>query len=101
MSAINISTQIPNSIVTLEQHIAWAGLTLGRINPTAGVLEAQNRTESVVQTAIFTAADDTTRLLVRASLELDPAFMSNNSKKLWMFVREFSNVAIPAAFTQN
>jgi hypothetical protein len=50
-----------------------------------------------MQNSIFTAADDTLRLLIRSSIELDPDYVSDRSKKLWMFAQEFENIAIPAA----
>lgn len=100
MSAVVIAN-IPNQISLLEQHLAWAGLTLSAINPTLGVLETESRTEIVAQAMIFNAADNTTRLLIRASLPLDPSFKSDRSKKLWMFAEEISNTAIPAGFLAN
>lgn len=101
MSSLNLANQIPNSIVTLEQHAAWSILALARINPNLAVLETEARAELAVQTGIFRAADETTRLLLRASIELDPAFSSDTSKKLWMFAREFGQTQIPASFTTN
>jgi hypothetical protein len=101
MTAINLATDIPNAIVTLEQLHAWSGTLLKRLNPTLAVLEAENLAQFVMQDGIFSAADNSDRLLVRASLEIDPDYKSDRSKKLWMFAREFSNVAIPAAFKTN
>lgn len=101
MTAINIATQIPNSIVTIEQLAAWSLLTLSRINPSLAILETDARAELAIQNGIFTAADETTRLLLRASIELDPAYLSDRSKKLWMFAKEFSQTQIPASFTTN
>jgi hypothetical protein len=101
MTAINLAADIPNAIVTLEQLDAWVGLTIARINPSLAVLEAENYAQFVAQSGIFSAADNSNRLLVRTSLKLDPNYISDRSKKLWMFVEEFSNVAIPAAFKVN
>ncbi|KAM3090541.1 hypothetical protein ACKFKF_34685 [Phormidesmis sp. 146-12] len=101
MTTINLATDIPNSIVTLEQLHAWTSLTLGVLNPTLAVLEAADRAEFVVQTGVYKVADNTNRLLTRASISLDPSFMSDRSKKLWMFAQEFSNIAIPAGFKDN
>lgn len=101
MTAINIATQIPNSIVTLEQLVVWGIVTLGRVNPTTAVLETDTRAELAVQTGVFSAADETTRFMGRVSIELDPAFMSNRDKKFWMFAEEFGDVQVPAAYTSN
>ena len=101
MTAINIATDIPNAIVTLEQLNAWSGLTLSRINPTLAILEAENYVQFVMQSGIFSAADNSNRLVQRSSYALDMNYISDRSKKLWMFANEFSNVAIPAAFKAN
>lgn len=91
----------PNSIVTVEQLHAWTGVLLARIYPNLAVLETDARSEAVVQTQIFTAADNSTRLLIRSSLNLDPSVFSDRSKKLWMFANEFGNVVIPSGFLSN
>jgi hypothetical protein len=101
VTTLNLTTDIPNAIVTLEQLHAWSGLTLARINPSLAILEAENFAQYVMQSGIFSAADNSNRLLTRASLSLDMNYISDRSKKLWMFVDEFSNVAIPAAFKAN
>lgn len=101
MTTLNIALDIPPSIVTLEQLHAWSGLTLTRINPTLAILEAENFSQFVVQSGVFSAADNSNRLLTRASLKLDPNYVSDRSKKLWMFVDEYSNTAIPDAFKVN
>jgi hypothetical protein len=101
MTAINLAGDVPNAIVTLEQLNAWCGLTIARINPSLATLEAENYAQFVAQSGIFSSADNTNRLLIRTSLALDPNYISDRSKKLWMFVNEFSNVAIPAAFKAN
>ncbi len=101
MTQIVLATDVPSDINTLERHIAWAGYSLAFVNPTLGVLETADRAEMVAQAAIFRAADNTYRLLVRACIPIDPAFMSDRTKKAWMFAQEVSNVALPAAFKAN
>jgi hypothetical protein len=101
MTTINISSQIPSNIDLLERHLAWAALALDFINPTIAVLETPDRAEKCVQSSIFQAADNTYRLLVRATLPLDQAYMSDRTKKLWMHVQELSNVSLPSGFTTN
>ncbi|GAP99127.1 hypothetical protein [Leptolyngbya sp. NIES-2104] len=100
MSAVNIQTQIPNSITTLEQLAAWVVLCLCRVNPTDSVLESDTIRELIAQNGIFRAADGTDRLFLRLSLELDPEFKTD-SRKLWMSVKEISQAQIPVAYTTN
>ncbi len=101
MTTLSIATQVPSQIDLLERHLAWSALALDFLNPTIAVLETPDRAEKCVQTSIFQAADNTYRLLVRATLPLDASYVNDRSKKLWMFVQELSNVALPAGFTAN
>lgn len=101
MTTITIPAQIPSNIALLEQHMAWSALALDFLNPTIAVLETPERAEKCAQTSIFQAADNTYRLLVRATLPLDPTYVSDRSKKLWMFVQELSNTSLPSGFTSN
>jgi hypothetical protein len=101
MTALNLSTQIPPAINTVEGAAAWALLTLQTMNPQMRVLETDLANERVVDSGIFKAADGTTRLWMRVSFEIDPAWASDNSKKFWLQVKEFSQTQIPSAFTSN
>lgn len=101
MTTLSISTQLPSNIDLLERHLAWSALALDFLNPTIAVLETPDRVEKCAQTSIFQAADNTYRLLVRATLPLDASYVNDRSKKLWMFVQELNNVALPAGFTAN
>lgn len=100
MTALNIATQIPSSIVTLEQLVAWGALTLSRMYPDKSVLESETVRELSVQAGIFTSAEETTQLLLRLSLKLDPAYITD-TRKLWMSVDELGSGNIPASFTSN
>lgn len=101
MSSLVIATSIPTNINTLETLIAWAGLTYAFTTPTLSVNESLNNPQKVAQAQIFQDATNAYRILVRASLPLDPTFVSDRSKKLWMFAQESSNVAIPAGYSAN
>lgn len=101
MSTITLSTDIPTSINTLERHLAWAGYTLAYHNPTATVLEQANNNQKAAQAAIFKAADETYRLLIRACLPVSENFMNDRSVKIWMHTQELSNTALSANFKSN
>lgn len=102
MTELTISTtDIPSNINTLERLVAWGAYTLAFVNPTLAVLETPDRVEKVAQAAIFQAADDTYRLLVRACLPVNSNFMNDRSIKLWQHTNEISNTAIPANFKAN
>ncbi len=98
MTALNTDTQIPASINTLEATVAWGAMALATMHPNKRVLETELQNEYVAQYGIFKAADGTTRLFVRMSFQLDPAYLSDNTKKLWGHVQEFNDTAIPQGF---
>jgi hypothetical protein len=101
MSVINIATDIPSQITTLEQLAAWAGLTLTNINPSLTAIEGQGYTERTCQAnPYYIAADNKHRLIIRQSIVLSPDYLSGG-RKLWLFAQEFGTTAVPATFKTN
>ncbi len=102
MTTIDLSTDIPSNINTLERLAAWSIMALRRVNPTLQILEtSQTDPERAAQAAIIQAEDDSIRLIGRMSLEIDGAYTEDNSIKLWMHVQELSNTALPSSFKSN
>ena len=102
MTALNIGTDIPTNINTLERLAAWVGLALRRVNPTLAVVEVPEASpEKVAQAAVVQADDGSTRLFIRLSIKFDPAYSEDNTIKLWEHAQEFSNTELPAAFKSN
>lgn len=97
MSAINIATQPPLTLNTLERALAWNFLTLAEVNPNKEYKEDDATMVRVLQVGIGKAGDDTIRLMMRASLILDPSYITSPDP-LWMAVKEISDAQIPAAF---
>lgn len=100
MTAINIQTQIPNQINTLESLAVWALLALIKMYPDKSVLETSDRREDAIQSGIFRSAEDTDQLLLRLSIALDDDYITSTAK-LWQNVKEFGNGNIPASYTSN
>lgn len=96
------TTDIPSSINTLEKLATWAGLALQRCNPNTVVLEAQGLTpERVASCILFKADDNSTRIGIRLSLEVDAGY-GENPAKFWTNVKELPQSALlPAAFKTN
>lgn len=99
MSALTPS-QIPASASSsFERIIAWSGLALHRANPRQAVIEvAGNYAERVCQATIITDTNGVDRLIVRASLELDPQWQSDTTQKLWYWTKEVSATVIAPTF---
>jgi len=102
MSAISLATLSQNlNIATVEQLHVYTGMLLNRMNPNLRVLETQQDSLFAAEFNIFTISDGTQRVITRTSLALDPTYNSDKTKKLWMFVNELTNTAIPAGFLSN
>ncbi|MDM9582313.1 glucose-6-phosphate dehydrogenase [Nostoc sp. GT001] len=101
MTALNISTDIPSQIDTVEKLAAWCGMVLFATNPTLTVIEGVGYTERATQSNNFwVAADAKTRNITRLSLEVSADHLSGSGKP-WTFIQPLSNTPIPAAFKAN
>lgn len=101
MTALNIATDIPTNINTLEKLAAWVGLALTRCNPSLKILESPDQTPQRAAECVLIKADDNTyRQIVRLVLHVSDDYASN-AKKSWENIQEFSNVALPVAFKSN
>lgn len=101
MTALNITTDIPSQINTVEQLAAWCALTLANINPTTEVIEGVGYVERAAQAGIFyVSADNKYRLLARISLQVSADHLAGGTKT-WKYIQDLSNTAIPATFKSN
>ncbi|MBE9182880.1 glucose-6-phosphate dehydrogenase [Oculatella sp. LEGE 06141] len=101
MTAINIATDIPSQINTVEKLATWCALVLANINPQMTVIEGVGYQERAAQAGVFyVAADNKYRLLGRVSIEMSPEHLAGGSKS-WTYAQELSNTAIPTVFKSN
>lgn len=101
MTAINLATDIPSQITTLEQLHFWASLALAAINPTLVVTEGVGYDERACQAGIFfVGVTGKHRGLTRGSVEVAPDYLSG-AQKTWMYAIEYSNSPIPSNFKAN
>ncbi|OUL34096.1 glucose-6-phosphate dehydrogenase [Nostoc sp. 106C] len=101
MTALNIASQIPSQIDTLEKLAVWTGLALANINAGITAIEGVGYTERVSQAGIFyVQADSKYRALIRNSIQMSPDYLAGGSK-LWTYAQALSSTAIPAIFTAN
>lgn len=102
MTIIDITTDIPTSINTLERLATWAIMALRRTNPTQKVLEvADTSPVNVAQAALIQADDGSVRFFGRVSISVASDYAEDATVKLWMKSEELSNTALPAGFTTN
>lgn len=102
MTALNIATQIPNQIVTLEQLTVWALLATANLNNAHQFQLADNQPlQPIIQSSHFNDAANQRRAGFIAYLPLDPGYDYDKSKKLWMWANEISTANLSAGFTAN
>jgi hypothetical protein len=101
MTAINIATDIPSQINTLEKLAVWCNMALFNINPATVAIEGVGYSERTSQANIFyIAADAKHRFIGRQSIQMSPDYISGSGKQ-WTFAQEISNTALPANFKSN
>lgn len=101
MTPINIATDIPTNINTLEKLAAWVGLALTRCNPGLKYLENPDQfAQRVADTAVIKADDNTFRQIVRLALPIEDDY-ATSTKKSWEDIKEISQVQLPSAFKSN
>ncbi|MEA5627571.1 glucose-6-phosphate dehydrogenase [Nostoc sp. UHCC 0251] len=101
MTAINLATDIPSQIDTVEKLAAWCAGILFANFPDMTVIEGVGYSERAAQVGEFwVAADLKTRKIVRLSLHVSADHLSGSGKP-WTFVQPLGNTAIPAAFKAN
>lgn len=102
MTTLNISTDIPTNINTLEKLAAWVGLALERCNPSKKILESPDTEPQRVSQAVLIRADDTShRLVVRMSIPINSAYAENSTVKFWQNALEIDTTALPTAYKAN
>lgn len=95
MSSLNIATQIPNTINSLEKIHAWSGIGLSLLYPTLEAVEGPGINERVAQAGTFyVPSDNRYRLLIRSSFVLSPDYLAGGDK-MWTYVQDFGNSALP------
>ncbi len=101
MTALNIATDIPSAIVTVEQLAVWCGNVLSNLNSNVDAVEGTNYAVRAAQSGTFyIAATDTTRHVSRQSVAMDPAYLLGGAKP-WTFAKELSNAPLTAAMKSN
>lgn len=103
MVTLNISTDIPTNINTVERLAAWCALVLQSSAGDVLISEIAGGAPELAATSspfhiTATPNDYHFRLLSRQSLRLANTWASSN--RLWMNVQELSTGTVPAEFRQ-
>jgi hypothetical protein len=101
MTALNIATDIPNAINTVEQLAVWATNVLATLNSNINAVEGENYAQRAAQSGKFyIASADKTRHIGRVSIELGADHLIGGSKP-WSYALELSTKPLTAAMKAN
>jgi hypothetical protein len=101
MTTINVATDIPTNINTLEKLLVWAGNCFHNLNGEVTVTEGVNITQYAAQSnPYFIAGVNLHRQVNRQSIELDPGF-SVGGLKPWAYAKELSTKVLTAEMKAN
>jgi hypothetical protein len=101
MTALNIATDIPSQIVTVEQLAVWAGNVLANLNSNVNAVEGDNYSQRAAQSGDFyIATTDKYRHIARQSIELSLDHLVGGAKP-WAYAQEISQKPLTAAMKSN
>lgn len=101
MTALNIATDIPSQIVTVEQLVIWAGNVLANLNSNVNAVEGENYSQRAAQSGKFYIATvDKNRHIGRQSIELSPDHLIGGAKP-WAYALEISQKPLTTAMKSN
>ena len=101
MTILNIATDIPSNISTVEQLSIWANNCLFRLYPEVTATEGVNNITKSIQSGDYPIdGTTTTRHIGRHSIELDPDYSVGN-KKNWMYAKDLGTKSLTADMKSN
>ena len=85
MTALNITTDIPSNIDSLEKLAVWAGNCLFALNPNVNAVEGENFSQRSAQAGTYyIAATNITRHVGRQSIPLTIDYVTGTGKQ-WLY----------------
>ena len=101
MTAINITTDIPSTITTLEQLVVWGGNCLFNLNSNVTAVEGDNYSQRACQAGTYyISSTDKTRHVGRQSIELS-ADHAVGGLKPWAYALPISDKPLTATMKAN
>jgi hypothetical protein len=101
MTAINIATDIPSQIDTLEKLAVWVSNCLTNLNSSVVAIEGENYAQRATSSGVFYIASvDKTRHIGRQSIELNAEHLVGGSKP-WAYALPLSDKALTTAMKTN
>ena len=96
MTAVNIATDIPSNIVTVEQLSVWCNNCLAALNPSLSVVEGENYSQRAASTGTYyIASTNKYRHIGRVSVEMSLDHLYDGDKP-WLNALPLSDVPLDA-----
>ena len=94
MTNINVLTDIPDKIITLEMLHLWTTNCLAALNPTVSAVEGENYVQRAAQAGVFyIASNNKYRHVGRTSIEMLPQHLYDNGKP-WLYALPLSSAPL-------
>jgi hypothetical protein len=101
MTALNIATDIPNEINSVEQLSVWCSLVLHRLYSDVNKVEGNNYSQRSAQAGTYYIDSTDNHMHVgRQTIELNPDFLVGG-KKQWAYALPLSNKPLTADMKAN
>jgi hypothetical protein len=101
MTALNIATDIPTNINTIEKLHLWSGNILHNLYPEISVAEGENYSQRAAQSnPYYIASTNVHRQISRTSIELDPGFLIGAAKP-WSYAKDIGTKSLTADMKAN
>lgn len=101
MTALNIATDIPSNINTVEKLAVWVSNCLFTLNPSAIAVEGENFSQRSANAGVyFVAATNKTRHVGRNSIELASGYAVGDEKQ-WFYALPLSDAPLTTAMKTN
>lgn len=101
MTALNIQTDIPSQIDTLEKLMVWGARCLTNLNSNVAAIEGENYVQRATSAGVFyIAAVDKTQHIGRQSIQLSADNLISSSKT-WATALEISQKPLTAVMKSN
>lgn len=101
MTALNLATDIPSEINTVEQLAVWCGNCLTNLNSNLNAVEGENYSQRAAQSGeYYVAPVDKTRHISRLSIEVSQDHLIGGAKP-WKYALPLSDKPLTAAMKAN
>lgn len=103
MAALDINSQIPSNLNSVERMVLWTLLLYKKLvgNKTYEEVQGAGATVRFCETFYQTVGDGRTFVVVRVAVPLAEDYATDTTVKLWMKAEDVVDTTLPVAYTTN